>query len=43
VKDSEGTEKDMVMLPGTLEVSEVAHERGRRSEYEVVVTLVETG
>ena len=43
VKDSEGTEKDMVMLPGTLEVVEVAHERGRRPEYEVSVSLVETG
>jgi len=43
VKDSEGTEKDMVMLPGTLVVEEIAHERGRRSEYSVTVTLVETG
>ncbi len=43
VKDSEGTEKDMVMLPGTLVVEEIAHERGRRPEYAVTVTLVETG
>jgi len=33
----------MVMLPGTLEVREIAHERGRRPEYEVRVLLVETG
>jgi len=43
VKDSEETEKDMVMLPGTLIVEEIAHERGRRPEYSVTVSLVETG
>ncbi len=41
VIDSESTSRDMVFLPGTLNVSEVAHEFGRRSEYLVTARLAE--
>lgn len=41
VVDSEGTSRDMVFLPGTLEVREIAHELGRRSEWIIVARLAE--
>lgn len=43
VKDSEGTEIDMVVLPGSYSRREVAHEWGRRPEYVVSMVFVEVG
>ena len=41
VTDSEGTNRQMVTVPGTLDVREVSHEFGRRSEYNVGIQLAQ--